>query len=97
MIVRDYHINKNRVSDIWDNCECLQQSRKNILAEMSIASRVVKCSEEIHNSSKTVHLKTRGSSMPKEKFFSDPIQLIPEELGILYEMAVKRNEKKFDK
>ncbi|CAI2166086.1 265_t:CDS:2, partial [Funneliformis geosporum] len=25
MIVRDYHINKNRVSDIWDDSERLQQ------------------------------------------------------------------------
>ena len=26
MIVRNYHINKDRVSDIWDDCERLQQS-----------------------------------------------------------------------
>ena len=64
---------------------------------MPIAFRVVKRSKEVRNSSKTAHLKTGGSSMPKEKFFLDPIQLIPEELGMLYEMAVKRSEKKFDK
>src|SRR4051812_46166199 len=34
MIVRDYHINKNRVSDIWDNNERLQQSRECVLADM---------------------------------------------------------------
>src|SRR4051794_20378049 len=34
MIVRDYHINKNRVSDIWDNTERLQQNGEYILADM---------------------------------------------------------------
>ncbi len=34
MIVKNYHINKDRVSDIWDDCERLQQSGKYILADM---------------------------------------------------------------
>jgi len=34
MIVRNYHINKDRVSDIWDDCERLQQSGKYVLADM---------------------------------------------------------------
>ena len=34
MIVRDYHINKNRISDIWDDNERLQQSGEYVLADM---------------------------------------------------------------
>ena len=34
MIVRNYHINKDRVSDIWDDCERLQQSGEYVLANM---------------------------------------------------------------
>ncbi|CAB5386651.1 unnamed protein product [Rhizophagus irregularis] len=34
MIVRDYHIRKERVHDIWNNCERSQQSKKYILVEI---------------------------------------------------------------
>ena len=34
MIVRNYHINKDRVFDIWDDCERLQQSEEYVLADM---------------------------------------------------------------
>src|SRR2546429_6881456 len=34
MIVRNYHINKDRVSDIWDDCKRLQQSGEYVLADM---------------------------------------------------------------
>ncbi|CAI2193651.1 7125_t:CDS:2, partial [Funneliformis geosporum] len=34
MIVRDYHINKNRISDIWDDNEHLQQSEDYVLADI---------------------------------------------------------------
>src|SRR6266540_5943975 len=34
MIVRNYHINKDHVSDIWDDCERLQQSGEYVLADM---------------------------------------------------------------
>ncbi|CAI2196297.1 9382_t:CDS:1, partial [Funneliformis geosporum] len=34
MIVRDYHINKNCVSDIWDDSERLQQSGDYVLADI---------------------------------------------------------------
>ena len=34
MIVRNYHINKDRVSDIWNDCERLQQSGEYVLADM---------------------------------------------------------------
>ncbi|CAB5364452.1 unnamed protein product [Rhizophagus irregularis] len=34
MIVRDYHIRKERVHDIWNNCERLQQNKKYELAEI---------------------------------------------------------------
>ena len=34
MIVRNYYINKDRISDIWDDCKHLQQSGKYVLADM---------------------------------------------------------------
>ncbi|PKY62124.1 hypothetical protein RhiirA4_488048 [Rhizophagus irregularis] len=34
MIVRNYYINKDRVSDIWNDCKCLQQSGEYVLADM---------------------------------------------------------------
>src|SRR5436305_975903 len=34
MIVRNYHIRKERVHDIWNNSEWLQQSKKYELAEI---------------------------------------------------------------
>src|SRR4051812_42155781 len=34
MIVRDYHIRKERVHDIWNNCERLEQSKKYELAKI---------------------------------------------------------------
>ena len=48
MIVRNYHINKDRISDIWDDCERLQQSEEYILADML---------PELSNHDDTVHFK----------------------------------------
>ena len=48
MIVRNYHINKDRVSDIWDDCERLQQSGEYVLADML---------PELSNHDDTVHFK----------------------------------------
>ncbi len=48
MIVRNYHINKDRVSDIWDDCEHLQQNGKYVLADML---------SESSNHDDTVHFK----------------------------------------
>ena len=48
MIVRNYHINKDRVSDIWDDCERMQQSGKYVLADMLL---------ELSNHDDTVHFK----------------------------------------
>ena len=48
MIVRNYHINKDRVSDIWDDCERLQQSGEYALADML---------PESSNHDDTVHFK----------------------------------------
>ncbi|CAG8742869.1 5083_t:CDS:1 [Dentiscutata erythropus] len=59
MIIRDYHINKNRISDIWDNNERLQQIGEYILANM-----LPKASSPSKTDSKKK--KTRGTK-PKEK------------------------------
>ena len=48
MIVRNYHINKDRVSDIWDDCEHMQQSGKYVLADIL---------PELSNHDNTVHFK----------------------------------------
>src|SRR6266498_34809 len=48
MIVRNYHINKDRVSDIWDDCERLQQSGEYVLADIL---------SEPSNHDDTVHFK----------------------------------------
>src|SRR6266487_3532708 len=34
MIVKEYHINKNRVHDIWNDCECLQQNGNHFFEEL---------------------------------------------------------------
>src|SRR6266498_3689470 len=48
MIVRNYHINKDHVSDIWDDCERLQQSEEYVLADIL---------PELSNYDDTVHFK----------------------------------------
>src|SRR4051794_13823925 len=55
MIVRDYHINKNRVSDIWDNCERLQQDGEYVLADML---------PKASNLGETVHFKNNPLGPP---------------------------------
>src|SRR3954462_15601267 len=59
MIVRDYHINKDRISDIWDNNERLQQSGEYVLADM-----LPKASSPSETDSKK---KKTGGTKPKEK------------------------------
>src|SRR4051795_524645 len=34
MIVKEYHINKNRVHDIWNDCERFQQNGNHFLEEL---------------------------------------------------------------
>ncbi|GBB88371.1 hypothetical protein RclHR1_14940003 [Rhizophagus clarus] len=67
MIVRDYHINKNRVSDIWDNGERLQQSGEYILAD--ILPKVSNPSETDSKKKKT------GGTKPKEKSRSKSVHI----------------------
>src|ERR1044072_2444739 len=55
MIVRNYHINKDRVSDIWDDCERLQQSGKYVLADML---------PELLNHDDIVHFKNDPLGLP---------------------------------
>ena len=55
MIVRNYHINKDRVSDIWDDCKRLQQSGEYVLADML---------SEPSNHDDTVHFKNDSLGPP---------------------------------
>ncbi len=55
MIVRNYHINKDRVSDIWDDCEHMQQSGEYVLADML---------PELSNHDDTVHFKNDPLDSP---------------------------------
>jgi hypothetical protein len=70
MIVRDYHINKNRVSDIWDNSERLQQSGEYVLADM--LPKASNPSETVHSDSKK---KKTGGTKPNEKFRSKSVRI----------------------
>jgi len=67
MIVRDYYINKNRVSDIWDNSEHLQQSGEYVLADM-----LPKASNPSETDSKK---KKTGGTKPKEKSRSKSVRI----------------------
>jgi hypothetical protein len=83
MIVRDYHINKDRVYDIWDNTERLQQSGEYLLADMLPCKAP---NGKASNPSETVHSdikkkKTGGSgslgdrTKPKEKSRSKSVRI----------------------
>ena len=54
MIVRNYHIRKERVHDIWNNCERSQQSKKYEMAEMLSTDKKAKLripdSSSVHES-----------------------------------------------
>ncbi|CAB4391107.1 unnamed protein product [Rhizophagus irregularis] len=63
MIVRDYHIRKERVHDIWNNCERLQQSKKYELAEiLSTGKKAKLCTPD----SSPVH-ESVGLNKPQDK------------------------------
>ncbi|GBC01019.1 hypothetical protein RclHR1_04030014 [Rhizophagus clarus] len=86
IIVRDYHINKNRVSDIWDNSERLQQSGGTKPKEKS--------------RSKSVHISELPTTQipPLGPIQPIPVNLESsdinkEELYMLYEKIVERNIK----
>ena len=86
MIVRDYHINKNRVSDIWDNSECLQQSGEYVLADML---------PKTSNPSKTDSKKKKtGGTKLKEKFRSKTVRISepPEPISVNLESSVINKE-----
>ncbi|CAG8813155.1 26536_t:CDS:1, partial [Dentiscutata erythropus] len=40
IIVKEYHINKNRIYDIWNNCECLQQNENYSFEELRRAHSI---------------------------------------------------------
>ena len=57
MIVRDYHIRKEHVHDIWNNCERSQQSKKHELAEILSIDKKTKLytpgSSPVHESARS--------------------------------------------
>jgi hypothetical protein len=70
MIVRDYHINKNRVSDIWDDSERLQQSGDYVLADM--LPKTFSPSETDSKKKKTGGTKLKEKSKSKSVRISEP-------------------------
>src|SRR5581483_2111088 len=86
MIVRDYHINKNRVSDIWDNSECLQQSGEYVLADM--LPKASSPSETDSKKKKTGGAKLKEKSRSKIDCISEPpvTQMFP--LGPIQPISV---------
>ncbi|CAI2196680.1 6139_t:CDS:1, partial [Funneliformis geosporum] len=63
MIVKDYYIRKERVYDIWNNCEQSQQSKKYELAEILSTDKKAKLHAP---DSSPVHESAR-SSQPQDK------------------------------
>src|SRR2546423_1840453 len=55
IIVRNYYINKDRISDIWNDCERMQQSEEYVLANMLL---------ELSNHDNTVHFKNDPLDFP---------------------------------
>ena len=71
MIVRDYHINKDRVADIWDNNERLQQSGEYVLADM-LPKASNSPSETDSKKKKTEGTKLKEKSRSKSVRISEP-------------------------
>src|SRR5256885_5085710 len=63
MIVRDYHIRKERVHDIWNNSERSQQSKKYELAEILSTDKKAKLripsSSSVHESAHSSQLQDK--------------------------------------
>ncbi|RIA84774.1 hypothetical protein C1645_858632 [Glomus cerebriforme] len=63
MIVRDYHIRKERIHDIWNNCERSQQSKKYELAEILSTDKKAKLrtsvSSPVHESAHSSQLQDK--------------------------------------
>ncbi|CAG8854170.1 37665_t:CDS:1, partial [Gigaspora margarita] len=105
-IIRDFHINENRVNDIWENCERQQQ----IIHLEETKSRVKNSSTTLPN--KEIKKKSSKSILYNNKLrshISDSIstnnsnivastlskteKISSENLGILYEKEARRDEK----
>ncbi|RIA81316.1 hypothetical protein C1645_837191 [Glomus cerebriforme] len=67
---RDYHINKNCVSDIWDNTERLQQNGEYVLADM--LQKTSNSSETDSKKKKTGRTKLKEKSRSKSVRISEP-------------------------
>jgi len=55
IIVRNYHINKDRIFNIWDDCKRLQQNGEYVLADILL---------ELSNHDDTVHFKNDPLDLP---------------------------------
>ncbi|RIA79362.1 hypothetical protein C1645_840870 [Glomus cerebriforme] len=101
MIVRDYHINKNRVSDIWDNNERLQQSEEYVLADM--LPKASNLSETDNKKKKTGETKLKERSRPKSVHISEsPVTQMPplepiHPISVNLESSDINNEKIYEK
>ena len=86
MIVRDYHINKNRVSDIWDNTERLQQNGEYVLADM--LQKTSNPNETDSKKKKTGGTKLKEKSRSKSVRISEPsVAQIPP-LGLIQPISL---------
>ncbi|CAB5381119.1 unnamed protein product [Rhizophagus irregularis] len=70
MIVRDYHIRKERIHDIWNNCERSQQSKKYELAEILSTDKKAKLhtpdSSPVHETAHSSQLQDKRKKKASE-------------------------------
>ena len=66
-IVKDYHIRKERVIDIWNNCECLQQDKENSLIVNNIKTQATNYITPNINTSTETFINTPNIQIKKKR------------------------------
>ncbi|RIA83879.1 hypothetical protein C1645_742747 [Glomus cerebriforme] len=72
MIVKEYHINKNRVHDIWNDCERFQQNGNHFLEELRKVQSISSVPPSENN------LQEKENNHPILGSLDDPIALAPD-------------------
>ena len=72
MIVKEYHINKNRVHDIWNDCERFQQNENHFLEELRKVQSILSVPPSKNNPQKKENNHLISGSL------DGPIALVPD-------------------
>ncbi|RIB20194.1 hypothetical protein C2G38_2179930 [Gigaspora rosea] len=98
IIVKEYHINKNRVHDIWNNCERFQQNGNHFYEELrkvQTISSVPPSDQEKENNHPIVGpLKLLDKSISRESSSPSQTPLIPESIKTLWDHVQGKQKKK---